>query len=295
MDRLPEPRGPMRRLLLAVTLGVGVVGATPLSVFADESAPPSPEASSETPAPPSPDPTPAPDPTSAPTPDPTPAPAAAPTPSLDPSPDPTPSPTATPTPTPSRPTYTLASMNLYRSSAMVRQYTNYWCVPATVQSIANIVLKTSNRTYSRQGYIYKLTRLHNRYRYATKGNDPQGWAWSLRYFTYGRPYYARAYTNKDLAIRSIADSIARTRQPVGVTVRNGTHAWVVLGYKQTIDNDEPSKKTLLGLYVSGPLGTTADRWPYRYLTVAQFKEVFTRYHEWQRSVIWEGKWVVVGQ
>jgi hypothetical protein len=178
---------------------------------------------------------------------------------------------------------------------MVRQYTNYWCVPATVQSIANIVLRTSNRTYSRQGYIYKLTRLHNRYRYATKGNDPQGWAWSLRYFTGGRPYLARAYTNKDVAIKSIADSISRTRQPVGVTVRNGTHAWVVLGYKQTVDNDEPSKKTLLGLYVSGPLGTTADRWPYKYLTVAQFKEVFTRYHEWQRSVIWEGKWVVVGQ
>src|SRR5262245_7562452 len=143
MDRLPEPRGPMRRLLLAVTLGVGMVGAAPLSAFADESPSPSPEASTETPTPPTPtpDPTSAPDPTPAPTPDSTPAPAAAPTPSLDPSPDPTPP--ASPTPSPSGPSYTLASLNLYRSSAMVRQYTNYWCVPATVQSIANIVLKTS--------------------------------------------------------------------------------------------------------------------------------------------------------
>ena len=80
-----------------------------------------------------------------------------------------------------------------------------------------------------------------------------------------------------------------------VTVYGGTHAWVVLGYKQTWDRDEPSKKTLLGLYVSGPLGTTRDRWPYKYMTVAQFREVFTRYHEWQRSVPWEGKWVVVAQ
>jgi hypothetical protein len=178
---------------------------------------------------------------------------------------------------------------------MVRQYTNYWCVPATVQSMANIVLGTSNRTYSRQAYIYRLTRLHNRYRYATRGNDPQGWAWSLRYFTRGRPYYARAYTNKTVAINSIAASIAKTRQPVGVTVYSGTHAWVVLGYKLTYDRTEPSKKTILGFYVSGPLGTVRDRWPYKYLTVAQFKQYYTRYHEWQRRVIWEGKWVVVGQ
>jgi hypothetical protein len=184
---------------------------------------------------------------------------------------------------------------MYRSTAMVRQYTNYWCVPATVQSMANLILRTSNRTYSRQGYIYRLTRMHNRYRYATKGNDPQGWAWSLRYFTGGRNYQARAFTDKSAAINAIAASIAKTRHPVGVTVRAGTHAWVVLGYKQTYDRSEPAKKTLLGLYVSGPLGTTADRWPYKYLTVSQFREVFTRYHEWQRSVIWEGKWVIVSQ
>lgn len=178
---------------------------------------------------------------------------------------------------------------------MVRQYTNYWCVPATVQSMANLVLKTSNRTYARQAYIYRLTRMHNRYRYATRGNDPQGWAWSLRYFTRHKPYYARAYTDKNKAIASIVSSLSRTRQPVGVTVYRGTHAWVVLGYRQSYDRTEPSKKTLLGLYVSGPLGTARDKWPYRYMSVSQFKEVFTRYHEWQRRVIWEGKWVVVGQ
>jgi hypothetical protein len=284
--------------MLAAVVGVGLLGAMPWSVAADESPSPSPEASLEPTADPTetPVPTPEPTPVPTPTPAPTPAPAAAPEPTEpadthQPTPSPTPAPTTAPTP----PSTVLQSRNLYRYSAMVRQYTNYWCVPATVQSMANLVLGTSNKTYSRQGYIYKLTRQHNRYRYATKGNDPQGWAWSLRYFTGGRPYYGRAYTNKDTAIRSIADSIARTRHPVGVTVYSGTHAWVVLGYKQTYDRTEPSKKTLLGLYVSGPLGTTRDRWPYKYLTVAQFREVFTRYHEWQRSVIWEGKWVVVAQ
>jgi hypothetical protein len=305
MERRPGARGRLSRLILATTLGLTLLGATPLSALAEE--PPTPTPTLETPAEPTATPVPTAEPTPAPTPEPTPSPAAAPEPTNNPtndpadhtpeptdSPDPTDTPDPTTTPTPPSGIVT-ESRNLYRSSAMVRQYTNYWCVPATVQSMANLVLGTSNRTYSRQAYIYKLTRRHNRYWYATRGNDPQGWGWSLRYFTRGRPYYPRAYTNKEAAINSIAASISKTRHPVGVTVYRGTHAWVVLGYRQTYDRSEPTKKTLLGLYVSGPLGTTRDKWPYRYMTVAQFREVFTRYHEWQRRVIWEGKWVVLAQ
>ena len=303
MERRPGSRGRLPRVILATTLGLSALGATPWTVLADET--PAPTPTLDIPAEPTATPAPTPEPTPAPTPEPTPAPTAAPQPTNQPAdhtPDPTdtPGPTVTPDDTPSpTPTPTsgtvLQSRNLYRSSAMVRQYTNYWCVPATVQSMANLVLGTSNRTYSRQSYIYKLTRQHNRYWYRTKGNDPQGWGWSLRYFTRGRPYYPYAYSNKDQAITSIAASIAKTRHPVGVTVYGGTHAWVVLGYRQTYERSEPSKKTLLGLYVSGPLGTSRDKWPYRYMTVAQFREVFTRYHEWQRRVIWEGKWVVLRQ
>lgn len=281
----------MYRLLLAAVVGAAAMGAMPWSVAADESPPPSPETSIEPAATSSPSPSPS----AAPEPDPAPDPTMTPAATQAPSPSSTETPEPTSTATPSAPTYSISSINLYRSTAMVRQYTSYWCVPATVQSMANLVLRTSNRTYSRQRYIYRLTRLHNRYRYATRGNDPVGWAWSVRYFTGRSAYQARAFTDKTAAINAIAASIAKTRHPVGVTVRAGTHAWVVLGYKQTFDPTEPSKKSLLGLYVSGPLGTTSDRWPYRYLTVAQFREVFTRYHEWQRSVPWEGKWVIISQ
>lgn len=303
MERRSGARGRLPRLILATILGLTAVGATPWSVFAAESPAPTPTLDGAAEPTPTPTPEPTPEPTPAPTPAPTsaPAPTAAPQPTNQPAddtpaPTDTPDPTATPNPTPTPPSGTvLQTRNLYRSSAMVRQYTNYWCVPATVQSMANLVLGTSNRTYSRQSYIYKLTRKHNRYSYRTRGNDPQGWGWSLRYFTRGRAYYPRAFTNKSAAIQSIAATIARTRHPVGVTVFGGTHAWVVLGYRQTYDRSEPSKKTLLGLYVSGPLGTTRDKWPYKYVTVAQFREAFTRYHEWQRKVIWEGKWVVLSE
>jgi hypothetical protein len=179
---------------------------------------------------------------------------------------------------------------------LTRQYTNYWCVPAATQSMVNLVRGTSNRTYLTQKYYYKLTRQHNRYTYATLGNDPQGWAWAATYFSRGEATYrARSFTDKTAAVNAIADTIRRTRNPVGVTVRAGTHAWVVLGYRMQVSTTDPSQRTLLGLYVSGPLGTTADKWPYKYLTVSQFRQYFTRYHEWQKKVIWEGKWVVISE
>ena len=71
--------------------------------------------------------------------------------------------------------------------------------------------------------------MHNRYRYATRGNDPQGWAWSPA--TSPATGVLRAdYTDKNQAIASIVASIAH-KEPVGVTVYRGTHAWVVLGYR----------------------------------------------------------------
>jgi hypothetical protein len=311
---MDEPRARFaraRRVLLSGALGLLVMGAAPWSAAAaDASA--SPEASADPTTEPTADPTtePTPEPTAQPTvepaaeatqePSPTPGPSPTqppPTPSPTPTPDPTPTPNPSPTPTqPPSPSATIKSLNLYRWSAMTRQYTNYWCVPAATQSMVNLVRGTSNRRYLTQKYYYKLTRQHNRYRYVTRGNDPQGWAWAATYFSRGEATYrARAYSDKTAAVNAIAEAIRRTRNPVGVTVRAGTHAWVVLGYRTQVSTTDPSKRTLLGLYVSGPLGTSADKWPYRYLTVSQFRQYFTRYHEWQRSVIWEGKWVVISQ
>jgi hypothetical protein len=229
------------------------------------------------------EPTATPDPTAEPTPDPT----------AEPTPDPTaePTPTAQPTPTPA-PTPRTEYVLTYRRSAIVRQYTNYWCVPAATQTMWNLVRNQSNTSYSRQSALYTQTRAHNRYSYRTRGNDVQGWAWALRRYTY-QPYWARAYVSKTAAIASIVESLDRTRHPVGITVKAGSHAWVVLGYRASVDPADPSKRTILGFYVTGPLGSPTDPYPYKYLTLAAFSKVYTRYHEWQRRVIWEGLYVVV--
>ncbi len=234
---------------------------------------------------PTPDPTSTPVPTTDPTP--TPDPTSTPVPTTDPTPTPPPTPAPTPIATPRT-----RSVLIYRRSAIVRQYTSYWCVPAATQTMWNLIRGESNTTYLRQSTLYKQTRLHNRYHYSTLGNDVEGWAWALRRWTY-KPYAARAYLSKTTAMLSIVEAIDRTRHPVGVAVKSGTHAWVVLGYKAAVDPIDPTKRTLLGFYVTGPLGSPRDPYPYRYLSVDAFRSVYTRYHEWQRKVIWEGLYVVV--
>jgi len=264
------------RLGLTVTLALVLLGAMPWpAAAADESPSPAPSASIA--------PTPTADPSPAPTPEP--------------SPEPTPAPTVGPTPTPlPAPTAIVESVVVYRRSAMVKQYTNYWCVPATAQTILNLASGLSDQTVATQRRMYRNIRAHNRYTYKTLGNDPQGWAWGLRHYSgYTLDYRARAFTSKIQALWAIQESIERTGDPVGVTVRKGTHAWVVLGYRISTDAADPSKRTLLGFYVSGPLGGTRDPWTYKYLSLIDFRKVFTMYHEWQRRVIWEDKWVIISQ
>jgi hypothetical protein len=156
----------------------------------------------------------------------------------------------------------------------------------------NLIRGVSSKSYLRQSMLYRQIRHHNRYRYVTSGNDVQGWAWALRLWTY-KPYQAHAYLSKTAAIDSIVEAIDRTHHPVGITVRAGSHAWVVLGYRATVDPTDPTTRTLQGLYVTGPIGSSRDPYPYRYLTMAAFRAQYTRYHEWQRKVIWEGLYVVV--
>jgi hypothetical protein len=195
------------------------------------------------------------------------------------------------------PTGTLASVervdiNLYRPYSVVRQYTSYWCVPASAQSMLNVIRGTTDRTRLTQSkYAWHIQRM-NRYTYASRGNDPQGWARFLDTYVGGSwAYRDRAFPGQDAGIAAIAESIYRTRHPVGIVVDRGTHAWTVLG----IRGSRRSSGTFIveGVYVTGPL--SGDPWPYRYLTLAEFRTRFSRYHESQRAVVWEGQYVIVSE
>lgn len=44
-----------------------------------------------------------------------------------------------------------------------------------------------------------------------------------------------------------------------------------------------------------PLGVGRDPYPYSFRTLASFSARYTRHHECQRRVAWEGRYVVVSE
>jgi len=192
------------------------------------------------------------------------------------------------------PTQRIRTVDLSRTSAAVEQYTSYWCVPAATQTMLNLVTGRSDRSYATQSRLYTELRRSNLYRYATNGNDVRGWSRVLTaHLPDGMGYADRSFSSRAAAYKAIVSSMDRTKRPVGIVVDKGTHAWTVVGFKVSEVPGDPTKTVILGFYVVGPLGSPSDPWPKKYVTADQLATRYTRYHEWQRTVPWEGLYVIV--
>lgn len=186
------------------------------------------------------------------------------------------------------------SVDLSRSGAAVTQFTSYWCVPAATQTMLNLVRGTSDRTYRTQSRLYDQLRAANLYTYATKGNDVRGWARVLTaHLGPSKAYADMSFTSRGTAYETIVRTMERTGRPVGIVVDAGSHAWTVVGYRYEETPGVAGSREILGFTVIGPLGSPSDPWPKKYYTVTQLNSRFTRYHEWQRAVVWEDKYVIV--
>lgn len=186
------------------------------------------------------------------------------------------------------------TVDLSRGSAAVTQYTSYWCVPAAVQTMLNLATGRSDRSYTTQSRLYTELRKANLYRYATRGNDVRGWARVLTArLPVGMGYADASFTSRSAAYLAIVKAMDRTKRPVGIVVDEASHAWTVVGFSVRETPGVPNSTTVLGFYVVGPLGSPSDPWPKRYFTANQLASRFTPYHESQRTVPWEGKYVIV--
>ena len=194
----------------------------------------------------------------------------------------------------STPTTVTRSVDLSRDSANVLQYTSYNCVPAAAQTMINLVTGASDRSRTTQTRLYAELQRANLYDYASNGNDVRGWSRVLTArLGPSRTYADQSYTSRSAAFTAIVEAMDRTRRPVGIVVDEGRHAWTVVGFTVRETTGVPGSRVILGFTVVGPLGSPRDPWPKRYYTVDQLATRFTRYHEWQRSVPGEGKYVIV--
>lgn len=280
-------------LVAGVALGEGPAASPPPAL--DPSPAPSPAAS----------PIPTPDPFATPTPEPAAGPTAEPAPTSAPGEPPAPTAAPTPTPTPGvppPPSSTTASAavvitrSLYQSGAVVTQYTGYWCVPASVQTMANLILGTKDRSYATQKLLASVAYRFNRYRYRGPGNDIRGWSGALNWRlpdSLPVAYRDRSYPSRQAALDAIVDAIDETGYPVGITVWHGGHAWSVVGYRIRQVPDDRSTREILGFYVVGPLGSPRDPWPVRLMSVDHFLGNYTRYYEDRRREPWHNDYVLV--
>ena len=182
---------------------------------------------------------------------------------------------------------------MYRTGSAVHQFTSTWCVPANAQKMLNIINRTADRRYITQRRTNSQIRSLNGYRYTNGGNDVRGWARFLDAHVGGEWHYAdRSFQWRAQAINAMAEAIDRTGHPIGIVVAHGSHAWTVVGYRATV-TEGVAGRTIVGLFVSGSL--LRDPFAQRYMTLSQFAQHYTRYHEATRRVVWEGKFVIVSE
>jgi hypothetical protein len=250
-----------------------------------------------------------PDPTSAArvTPRPTRTPSA--TPSATPAPTPAATPNATPEPTPTpRPTPRLRPkprpgpfrIDLYRKGDFVSEFTPWYCLPAAMQTMINIMeTGKADRTRKTQDRLYRLARRYSTDRLDGKGAEPIGWARALEHLGYGE-WEVKAYRTRGQAVKAAAKALRMTGRPVGMLTWRGAHSWVMSGFRATADPALTNRYTVTSIAIQdvwyprvssiwGP-SDPPDTW----MRVKDLGRDFLRYNRWTvKYPGLDGRYVVV--
>jgi hypothetical protein len=189
-------------------------------------------------------------------------------------------------------------IDLYRKGTFTTQRSWLWCTAADVQIIRNIVRHQKDHTTANQRLYFDWMRRHNRYSLPlSAGVDPAGWTAGLRHFVDNR-YRLVASRTFEAALKSAVTNLRRTNLPVGITVANGGHAWILTGFTATADPLKTSKFTVTSVRVVGPLFGLQSRNGYDMppdtkLTPAQFRHFFTPWKYAPKPMIWDGRYVSI--
>ena len=189
-------------------------------------------------------------------------------------------------------------VDLYRSGTFTTQRNWLWCTAADVQIIRNIVRHQTDHSTTGQRRYFTWMRAHNRYRLPlSAGVDAAGWTAGLRNFVDDR-YRLVASRTFAAALKSAVTNLRQTNLPVGITVSNGNHAWVLTGFTATADPLVTTAFTVTSVRVVGPLyGLQSrngyDMRPDTKLTPTQLRHFFTPWRYAPMRMIWDGRYVSI--
>jgi len=126
------------------------------------------------------------------------------------------------------------SMNLYQRGDFVSEQTKYYCVPAAMQTMINIMSPGADRTRATQDRLYRLARKLSPKTLVGKGAEPEGWASGLEQLGFGR-FVVDLQPTRAKAIKAAAKALRLSGRPVGLLVWRGAHSWVMSGFRATAD------------------------------------------------------------
>ena len=141
----------------------------------------------------------------------------------------------------------------------VSQYTEFWCIGASMQMMLGIAGVTDDESRAAQESYMRLARSTGRpiseidhgdadSADQLQGAGSLGWARGLQQLGAG-PYGEVAVADYDTAIRTAASALQTTRRPIGLIVWRGAHAWVMTGFTATSDPAINRDARITGVYV----------------------------------------------
>jgi hypothetical protein len=152
------------------------------------------------------------------------------------------------------------SMNLYRRGDFVNQKTAYWCIPASTQTMMNMMDRgRPNRSRKLQARLYRVgDHLEEDGSFSRdpepdrfRGMGISEWAGLLNRYDYG-PYGLAGFKSRQNALRKAARMMRKTGKPVGLVVWRGAHAWVMSGFSATADPALTRDFTVTSVWVHDP-------------------------------------------
>ncbi len=189
--------------------------------------------------------------------------------------------------------------DLYRSAAFSTQRTWYWCVPASVQMMLNLIKGTSDHSWTNQNTYYRYGRPRRHLLNSSRGLDPKSWMLTLNRYG-GADYRIVTSSNLWLLMRYAARRNRLTGKPVGLLVARGGHAWVMTGFKATRDPALTGDYTLTSIRTMGPLWPMQryrngyfDAPPGAWFTMGTVSAFYGRYRDDMGRTPWDGKYVII--
>lgn len=139
-------------------------------------------------------------------------------------------------------------MDLYHRNDFVTEATKWYCVPAAMLTMINVMSKGADHARATQTSLYRLARKLSTKTLVGKGAEPIGWARGLEQLGFGG-FEVGVFATRREAVQAAAKAIRLTGRPAGLLAWRGAHSWVMSGFQATRDPAVTEASLVTGVYV----------------------------------------------